>query len=405
MSKEIDVLIIGGGPAGAMTGIELRKKGYSTCIIDKETFPRPKLCAGLLTQKSIDLLAGHCPGLDPSDFVVEKAQTLDFYFQDKKVNNFTTRVNFYLTERTILDNLLIQYYLKLGGKLLQQVALKPGYIDFRKSTITAGSDKITYRYLAGADGCNGIVSRAAKIRRHDILCMEGNIPRDLLKEKEFRIYFGLTRIGYGWYFPKKDHYCVGMGGEGSGQAISKIARRFFHEVQNRQAEQAGAAMDKERRTDGCEGLSRETGGAGDSGLKGAFVPSGRRLNTGKLPKNTLLVGDAAGFTEPVTWEGIYYAMQSGVLAAGAIDASAKRNKRNVTRRYNKSVRPIRQNIRAARFWKRILFYPPILKAFMKHLETHTNFALFYLEKVIATGEISYRNFLWVYFTRVRKQGT
>ena len=382
MSKEIDVLIIGGGPAGAMTGIELRKKGYSTCIIDKETFPRPKLCAGLLTQKSIDLLAGHCPGLDPSDFVVEKAQTLDFYFQDKKVNNFTTRVNFYLTERTILDNLLIQYYLKLGGKLLQQVALKPGYIDFRKSTITAGSDKITYRYLAGADGCNGIVSRAAKIRRHDILCMEGNIPRDLLKEKEFRIYFGLAKMGFGWFFPKKEHYCVGMGGEESGKAISNKTARFFQEVQNRQSAQAG-----------------------DYGLKGAFAPSGRRLNTGKLPKNTLLVGDAAGFTEPVTWEGIYYAMQSGVLAAGAIDASAKRNKRNVTRRYNKSVRPIRQNIRAARFWKRILFYPPILKAFMKHLETHTNFALFYLEKVIATGEISYRNFLWVYFTRVRKQGT
>ncbi|MBP6867878.1 MAG: geranylgeranyl reductase family protein [Bacteroidales bacterium] len=380
MAKEFDVLIIGGGPAGAMTGIELRRKGYSTCIIDKETFPRPKLCAGLLTQKSIDLLAVHCPGLDPSDFVVEQAQTLDFYFQDKKVNSFTIPVKYYLTERTIFDNLLIQYYLKLGGKLLQQVALKTADIDLKKSTVTAGVDKICYKYLVGADGCNGIVCRAAKIRRHDILCLEGNIPRDPLKEKEFRIYFGLAKMGYGWFFPKKEHYCVGMGGEESGKAISNKTARFFQEVQNRQSAQAG-----------------------DYGLKGAFAPSGRRLNTGKLPKNTLLVGDAAGFTDPVTGEGIYYAMRSAVLAAGAIDASAKRNKRNVAGRYNKSVRPLRQNIRAARFWKRILYYPPIMKTYIEHMEKHTGFAPFYLERVVATGEISYRNFLWVYFTRVRSK--
>jgi hypothetical protein len=39
---------------------------------------------------------------------------------------------------------------------------------------------------------------------------------------------------------------------------------------------------------------------------------------------------------------------------------------------------------------------------MKHLRTHTNFARFYLEKVIGTGEFNYRNFLRVYLTRVRR---
>ncbi|MDD3521465.1 MAG: hypothetical protein PHC79_00735, partial [Bacteroidales bacterium] len=101
--------------------------------------------------------------------------------------------------------------------------------------------------------------------------------------------------------------------------------------------------------------------------------------------------------------GIYYAMRSGVLAADAINASAKRKKRNVLGRYNKNVRPLRQNIRAARFWKRILYYPPILKAFMKQLETHAGFARFYLERVISTGEVSYRNFVPFYFGRVRRK--
>ncbi|HBG52941.1 MAG TPA: hypothetical protein DDW70_01825 [Rikenellaceae bacterium] len=373
MSKEFDVLIIGGGPAGAMTGIELCRKGYSTCIIDKEIFPRPKLCGGLLTQKSTDLLARYCPGLDPLEFVVEQAQTVDFYFQDKKVNRFTTREVYYFTERTIFDHLLVQYYLKLGGRMIQQVALRPGDIDFGKNTVTAGTGKIYYKYLVGADGCNGVLSRAAKIKRHDFLCLEACFPRDPHNEKEFRIYFGLANMGYGWYFPKKEHYCVGMGGEESGKAISDKARRYFREALNSQSAQVE-----------------------DFAVKGALLPSGRKLNTRRLPKNSLLVGDAAGFADPVTGEGIYYAMLSGVQAAGAIDASAKNKKRNVLKRYNKSVWPIRKDIRAARFWKRILYYPPILRAFMKHIQTHTNFVRFYLKKVIATGEFNYRNFLRVY---------
>jgi flavin-dependent dehydrogenase len=111
------------------------------------------------------------------------------------------------------------------------------------------------------------------------------------------------------------------------------------------------------------------------------------------------VGDAAGFADPVTGEGIYYAMRSGLLAAHAIDASAKNKKRNALRLYNKDARTIRKNIRAALFWQKILYYPPVFRAFMKHLQTHKNFAFFYLEKVIATGEFNYRNFVRVYFSR------
>ncbi|HOZ20065.1 MAG TPA: NAD(P)/FAD-dependent oxidoreductase [Bacteroidales bacterium] len=403
MSKEFDVLIIGGGPAGAMTGIELRKKGYSTCIIDKETFPRPKLCAGLLTQKSIDLLAMHCPGLKSSEFVTEQAQTVDFYFNGKIVNRFATQVNYYFTDRTIFDNLLIQYYLKLGGKLLQQVALKTADIDLKKNTVTAGVDRICYKYLVGADGCNGVVCRTKKIKRHDFLCLERTLPRDPLKEKEFRIYFGLAKMGYGWFFPKKEHYCVGMSAEEPGPKILDKSRHFFREVLSRQGAGAGEFS---RQGAGAGEFSRQAeGGAGAEGaaLKGALLPSGRRVNMGKLPKNALLVGDAAGFVDPVTGEGIYYAMRSGVLAAGAINASAKRKKRNVLGSYYKSTRPLRQNIRAALFWKRILYFPPVLKVFMKQLETHTGFARFYLERVIATGEVSYRNFVPFYFGRVRRK--
>ena len=369
-----DVLIIGGGPAGAMAGIELQKKGICTCIIDKETFPRTKLCGGMLTQKSMDLVVRHCPGLDPEDFVVEKTGTADFYYEGKKLNRFPTRTVYYLTERTIFDDQLIRYYLEQGGTIMQNIVIKAGDIHFKENAITVDTKKVGYEFLVGADGCNGVLCRAAHIKRYDYLCLEGNIPRNQDQEKEFRIYFGVAGKGYGWYFPKKEHYCTGMGGKGSGRTIRDQANRFFRQVTDLQVQQ----------------------------VKGAFIPSGKRLKTRRIPKNVLPVGDAAGFADPITGEGLYYAMLSGIQAADAISNSAKNKKRNALRLYNKNVLPIRQNIRAALFWQKILYFPPVFRAFMKHLQTHTNFARFYLEKVIATGEYNYRDFLWLYFTRVRR---
>ncbi|MDD3101383.1 MAG: geranylgeranyl reductase family protein [Bacteroidales bacterium] len=376
--QSYDVLIIGGGPAGAMTGIELQKKGFSTCIIDKASFPRTKLCGGLLTQKSMDLVTRHCPGLDPEDFIVERAHTVDFYYEGKQVNRFHTNAVYYLTERMLFDDRLIRYYLEHGGKIMQHIAIKQGDIHFRDNAITIDSKKVGYTYLVGADGCSGVLSKTAHIRRHDYLCLEGNLPRDPDKEKELRIYFGVAKKGYGWYFPKKEHYCTGMGGIGSGSTLRDQANRFFNQVSDLPVQQ----------------------------VKGAFIPSGKRLKARHIPNNVLPVGDAAGFADPVTGEGIYYAMRSGLLAAHAIDASAKNKKtsaknkkRNALRLYNKDARTIRKNIRAALFWQKILYYPPVFRAFMKHLQTHKNFAFFYLEKVIATGEFNYRNFVRVYFSR------
>ena len=52
----VDAVIIGGGPAGVSAGTVLQRKGYKTCIIDTRFFPREKLCAGVLTVKSIKLI-------------------------------------------------------------------------------------------------------------------------------------------------------------------------------------------------------------------------------------------------------------------------------------------------------------------------------------------------------------
>src|SRR5210317_1081613 len=53
-----DVIVIGAGPAGSTAAYLLASKGFRVLILDKDTFPRDKLCGGLLTCKTIKLLEG-----------------------------------------------------------------------------------------------------------------------------------------------------------------------------------------------------------------------------------------------------------------------------------------------------------------------------------------------------------
>ena len=51
-----DAIIVGGGPAGTAAGLALSKFNLSVCLIDKCFFPRSKVCAGIITEKTIRIL-------------------------------------------------------------------------------------------------------------------------------------------------------------------------------------------------------------------------------------------------------------------------------------------------------------------------------------------------------------
>ena len=366
--QKFDIIIIGGGPAGSMTGIELQQKGFKTCIVDKSSFPRTKLCGGLLTQKSIDLISKHCPNLDKSNYIVEETNSVDFYFKSERITNYKTNAKYFFTERTVFDNLLIKEYESKGGLIIENARIKTNDIDSLQNTVTIKSKKYQFKFLIGADGCNSILSKKEKIKRYDSFCIEGEIIKESKQEKEFRIYFGVAKNGYGWYFPKNEHYSVGIGGDNSNKMIRNKANLFFSNLTNNQI----------------------------NNVKGAFIPSGKSVNLNKLPKNWLLVGDAAGYIDPITGEGLYYALQSGILAAEAVDISCKNEDNLALKYYLNNVLPIRKEIRFALLLQKALYFPFILKLFMNYLKNHKTFALFYLERVMSTNDSNYRNFIWLY---------
>jgi len=374
--EKYEIIIIGGGPAGSMTGITLQKRGYKTCIIDKSAFPREKLCGGLLTVKTMELLREQCPAIDPNHFVEKQTNRVHFYLASEHVTTFQMKAPCYLTERTLFDHILIGEYRRNGGEVIENRRVKPADIDFTSQTLQTGSQELGYRYLVGADGYNSVLLKKSGGNIKKNYCIEGEVSRDPGKEEEMKVYFGVSGKGYGWQFPKKGYDCVGIGGENYDRSILQHAYAFFNQI--------GVEPDNQ---------------------KGAPIPSGRKPNLSGLPDNTIVVGDAGGFTDPITGEGIYYALSTGLYAGEAIDAAISEGGTRAAFHYAMRVRPLRRNIAAALRLQKILYRPIVLKWFMRHLRKRPSFGLFYLEKVIATNEYDYRNFIPAYFLKHRKQVT
>lgn len=368
-----DVIIIGGGPAGAVCGIGLQKRGITTCIIDKAVFPRDKLCGGMITQKAIDLLKNICPDIHPNDYITHQTNTVDFHFKDTYWTTFKTQIPFAFTERKVFDHLLINQYKKYGGTLIENTRIKEKNIEFEGNTLATDNERFQFKVLVGADGCNGIITRCRNIKRHYSFCLEGKLSKKPAGNKDFRIYFGCVQKGYGWHFPKKDHCVVGIGSSNHNKSLQNKTHSFFKELIPGNVEM----------------------------IKGALIPTGQLYKIQRLPGNVITIGDAAGFSDAVTGEGLYFALLSGFYASEEIALKINLNPFTINHSYVERSEALRRNIRFSYFYSRILYHPLILNIFLNHIKIHHAFALFYLEKVMLTDQANYTNFLVRYFFRIK----
>jgi len=372
--KKFDVIIIGGGPSGALCGIELQKKGIKTCIIDQSSFPRDKVCGGLLTQKSVDLIEKYLADLNPSEYIIDKTKVINFFYENQKITSFHTNQTFYYTERKAFDHILIKKYKELGGILFENRKINKEDIHLIDNSIQLDFEELKYKVLIGADGCNSVLARLNQLKRYDAFCIQGKQKHEHLEDKDIRIYFGIARYGYGWYFPKKDYASVGIIDDNATKSINKNAKPFFSKISDTKL----------------------------NNIKGAKIPSGHLIKLKNLSNNTLLIGDAAGFTDPITGEGLFYAMLSGIYAAEAILENIDVNPDNVKNSYLKKIKPILRNIRYALFYQKILYNPKVLNIFLNYVTKHKSFALFYIEKVMSNYQFNYTNFLGSYLFHIKR---
>jgi geranylgeranyl reductase family protein len=289
-----DVIVIGAGPAGAMAAYELAKAGLRVAILEKERLPRYKTCGGGLVFRGRELLP-----ISVQSAVEKEFDSLAVYF-DNQNQPFTAQRNFPILSmvmRDQFDQLLVQEAVKEGAVLLEGQCLH--YLDVESEIkVHTQDDVFTTRYVVAADGVLGPTAKLAgwKETRKLIPALEYEVGVEpavferLAKEARFDI--DAIPQGYGWCFPKANHLSIGVGLF----APKKIQLRDFYK----------AYLNKL----GIESTTFEE-------AHGFQIPVGARTD-GFTRNRVFLTGDAAGFADPLTAEGLANSIHSGILAGQSI---------------------------------------------------------------------------------------
>ena len=290
-----DVIIVGAGPAGAMTAFLLAKAGVAVQLLEKTSFPRQKVCGGGLTHRAYKEIPFN---IDP---VVHQVVTWGYVgVNGRKYGSIHGDGPIsYLIDRPAFDAFLLEKALSQGADC---------HFGERCLSITHGEDSIrintpdhTYqcRFLVGADGVHSQVARQLGLltKRQTSLAHEAHLSFNPQEPHGFTdaitFDFGALPSGYAWIFPKHDHLNVGVFRSWPGKTTTK--RQLLQFIKQH------------------PGLSQSKIKA----LRAYPVPLGLR-NERLHCQRAMLVGDAANLADPWLGEGLYYALSSGRIAAEAI---------------------------------------------------------------------------------------
>lgn len=305
-----DVIIVGAGPSGSSAARRCAQLGMNTLLIDKAIFPRDKLCGGGLSEQAISYLDFELPHeIIEREIYGARVHFRDTYTEIRKSYRIAVTIS-----RTDFDNFLIKKSTEAGANVLEGKRVSALEIDNNCVEVIAGKDKYLGRIVIGADGFNSIVAKHVR-RGHSKseygICMESKIPKDdaaidTYINKAMDIHFNIAHGGYGWVFPHRGYFSVGIGGLASRLTNPReVMKSFLTSV--------GFSLDVD--------------------MKGYPIPAGG-VRRNIVTQHIMLTGDAAGFVDTFYGEGLAYAIRSGQLAAETAN-EALRDKNNSAQRLNR----------------------------------------------------------------------
>ena len=314
MHSSSDVAIVGAGPAGAWTACCLARRGASVLLIDP-SHPREKPCGGGITPRALALVAGALDVATPSirhHPVCPVRGLLDIRLRRRAARRIRSLV---VASRAEFDGLLLDAARRVGVKVLQSRAtdVRATRDGFEIDTV-AGPWRA--HVLVGADGANSLVRRrmTGQFRRDQLSIATGYFAHGVTS-REIVIEFIADPPGYIWSFPRPTHLAIGICAQADRGATASALRRAAAQWIQRTGIAEGARM---------EPYSWPIPSLPATDLE-ALTPSG---------PGWYLVGDAAGLVDPITREGIYFALLSGEWAADAIVSDDTLG----SRRYTEQVR-------------------------------------------------------------------
>ncbi|MEY3690373.1 MAG: hypothetical protein RJB57_28 [Actinomycetota bacterium] len=365
-ARETDVLVIGGGPAGAAAGYWLARAGHRVTIVEKKTFPREKTCGDGLTPRAVKQITDM--GLASSLERFHRYEGLRATAHGKALelqwpSHSVYPQHGYVVRRRELDQMVALNAEAAGAQLLQgheanQPILERGLL--RGAVVTDKETHSTFelraQYVIVADGANSRfgrslgTSRAKQMPYGTAIRTYWESPRHaepwIESALDVKDRNGNSMPGYGWIFP------VGDGTINIGVGLLSTFRDF-KSVNTTQLLDAYAHMVADDwGIDPGNPTQRATSGR---------IPMGGSVGP-KVGPTYIVVGDAAGSVNPFNGEGIDYAYETARMAAEVIGEAVATGNAAALLRYQTLIDDeYGQYFKVARLFARIIGRPALMR--------------------------------------------
>jgi len=360
------VIVIGGGPAGSATALFLARSGYNVLLLDQATFPRDKVCGEFISPAADAILddLGVLADIEATSPVRLKGVAISSYEKTGFAVEYPPGAKKPMTSlslpRLVFDQLLIQKVKQAGVEVREGSKVTDFIIEDGKVAGVRGRDasRTSFEFrcnmVVDAGGRNGVSLRRFDLQKKSrgsrkiALAAHWTVPKPLKNYCQMHI----SRPGYTGIAPT---------GKNQVNVVLVVDKNCLPEKDLQEFYVRTVLQNPLRQSLLDRGRVEEKVRSVDS-----LAFSVRPPKVGGL----LLVGDAAGFIDPFTGEGIYLSLRSAQIASGVIDTAFRKkdfSRASLSSYESMRLREFRRKFLLSKILQRLIYNRPLCNRVIRTL--------------------------------------